>query len=222
MLEPLRFHSNLGLSLQIFTLMIGYFSILVSHWHTVALSIDRLIAVHYALNYHSIMSLFRLKLLLVAPWTIGCVETLIFPLLLYVGGLNSVRKQQLISLMNTMHLLVIFLIDAMIYSKLWIVARRQRRQVAQLQQQQDNTTGVSKATVMVMVIAALFGLLWGPAIIVDLWYFVANDDIDSSLTIIHYYSVIGGSSISLINCVVYVYFNKNLRKLLSTKVKCKE
>ena len=63
---------------------------------------------------------------------------------------------------------------------------------------------------MVMVIVALLiGLLWGPAIIIDLWYFGAKDDIDSSLTTMHYYSVTGGSSISLINCVVYVYFNKN-------------
>ena len=145
-----------------------------------------------------------------------------FPLRIYAGGLNSVKEQKLISLMSIMHLLVIFFINAVIYSKLWSVARRQRRQVAQLQQQQNNTTGVSKATVMVMVIVALFGLLWGPVIIVDLWHFGANYDIDSSLSRIHYYSVIGGSSIGLINCVVYVYFNNNLRKLLSKNVKCKK
>ena len=221
MLEPLRFHSDLAISLQILTLIVGYLGTFVSHWHTVALSIDRLIAVQYALNYHSIMSPFRLKLLVVAPWTIGSVETLLFPLVLYVGGLNSVRKQKFISLMSTIHLLVIFFINAAIYCKLWTVARRQRRQVTQLQQQQDNTTRVSKATVMVIVIVALFGLLWGPVIIVDLWYCVAVDDLDSSSSRVYYYSIVGGQSISLINCVVYVYFNKNLRKLLSKNVKCK-
>ena len=215
MLEPLRFHSDLAISLQILTLIVGYLGTFVSHWHTVTLSIDRFIAVQYALNYHSIMSPFRLKLLVVAPWTIGSVETLLFPLVLYAGGLNSVRKQKFISLMSTIHLLVIFFINVAIYCKLWTVARRQ------LQQQQDNTTRVSKATVMVMVIVALFGLLWGPVIIVDLWYCVAIDNLDSSLSRVYYYSIVGGQSISLINCVVYVYVNKNLRKLLSKNVKCR-
>ena len=118
------------------------------------------------------------------------------------------------------HLLVRLFINAIICSKLWSVARRQRRQIAQLQQQQHSTTGVNKATVMVMVIVAVFGVLWGPVIITNLWYSIIGE-INSRASSVFYYSVVGGYSNSLINCGVYVVFNKNLRKQLNTHLKCK-
>ena len=174
-LEPLRFRPEL--SVQIFTVLVSYLSLCISHWHTVALSIDRWIAIHYALNYHSIMSPFRLKLLVAAPWITGCAETLMCSLLLYLGGLSSHRRLKVIALITVMHLVIIYFINAIIYGRLWSVARRQRRQIAQLQQQQGNTTGVSKAAVMVMIIVGLFGLFWAPLIIINLLYFGTSDDV---------------------------------------------
>ena len=130
--------------------------------HTVALSIDRWIAVDYALNYHSIMSPFCLKLLVAASWILGSTETLVLTLAQVFVEKNQFLGNRTISMLFVIHLAVILFINAVIYSKLWSVARRQRRQIAQLQQQQDNSTGVNKATVMVMVIVVVFVLLWGP------------------------------------------------------------
>ena len=155
-------YTECGFDVLAQTVLISYFGTLVSQCHTVALSIDRCIAVQYALNYHSIMSPFRLKLLVATSWIIASVETLIFSLMNYFGlcfwnykGLSDVTN-----LLPFLHIVVVFTINAAIYGKLWSVARRQRRQIAQFQQQQNNTIGVNKATVMVMVIVALYGLLW--------------------------------------------------------------
>ena len=195
-------------------------SVSTSQWHKVALSIGRWIAIHYALNYHSIMSPFRLKLLVVASWILGFTETLVLTLVQVFVKKSLFLGNRTISMLFVIHLLVILFINAIIYSQLWSVARRQRRQIAQLQQQQHNTTGVNKATVMVMVIVAVFGVLWGPVIITNLWYSIIGE-INSRASSVFYYSVVGGYSNSLINCGVYVVFNKNLRKQLNTHLKCK-
>ena len=212
MLEPMRYRLDSGMTLVIITSFINFWSAFTSQWHTVALSIDRWIAVDYALNYHSIMSPFRFKLLVAASWIIGLTETLLITLLqLFVG--NKVIWRRIISLLSAMHILVIFSINATIYGRLWNVARKQRRQIAQLQQQQENTTGMNKATAMVMVIVALFGLLWFPVIVTNLWYsFVGDSNPKASSAL--YYSLLGGYSNSLINCAVYVFFNKKNEKTI--------
>ena len=204
--------------------LINYFGTLVSQCHTVALSIDRWIAVQHALNYHSIMSPFRFKLLVATSWIIASVEILIFSLMNYFGlcfwnykGLFDVTN-----ILPFLHIVVVFTINAVIYGKLWSVARRQRRQIAQLQQQQNNTTGVNKATVMVMVIVALFGLLWTPVVIGRILQLFVSDSASDRIDVITQYFFLVGSSNSLINCIVYVFFNKNLRSLIRRKLKCLE
>ena len=220
MLEPIMRYRDWGITIIIILSFLNFVSVITSQWHTVALSIDRWIAVHYALNYHSIMSPFRLKLLVAASWILGFTETLVLILLQVFIKNGPFVGERIISLLYVMHLAVILSINATNYSKLWSVARRQRRRIAQLQQQQDNTTGVNKATVMVMVIVAVFGLLWGPVIVTTLWYSIVGE-INSRASSVYYYSLLGGYSNSLINCVVYVVFNKNFRKILTRHLKCK-
>ena len=221
------------------------------HSATVALSIDRWIAVQHALNYHSIMSPFHLKLLVATSWIIASVETLIFSLTSYFGGCfwNFTGLFNVINLLPLVHIVAVLTINAVIYGKLWSVARRQRRQIAQLQQQQDNTTGVNKPTIMVMVIVALFGLLglnsiyfetiekqykyytnlscqlgllWTPVIIVRISQLFIPVSASERIDVIAQYFFLLGCSNSLINCIVYVFFNKNLRKLIRRKLKCLE
>ena len=66
MLEPIIRYHDWGSTIKIILIFFNFVSVSTSQWHTVALSIDIWIAIHYALNYHSIMSPFRLKLLVVA------------------------------------------------------------------------------------------------------------------------------------------------------------
>ena len=220
MLEPIIRYRDWGMTITIIHNFLNFVSVTTSQWHTVALSNDRWIAVHYALNYYSIMSPFRLKLLVAASWILGFTETLVLTLVQVFVKKNPFFGNRTISMLYVVHLVVILFINAVIYSKLWSIARRQRRQIAQLQQQQDNTTGVNKATVMVMVIVAVFGVLWAPVIVTNLWYSIVGE-INSRASSIFYYSVVGGYSNSLINCGVYVVFNKNLRKILNRHLKCK-
>ena len=219
-LELLLCEDDLGFTVTQFVYIVNYLSTSVAQWHTVVLSIDRWIAVYRALNYHSIMSPFRIKLLVAASWVIASVEMLIAYLLRYLGGKKNDLAFRSIYILTVVHLIIIFSINAVIYGRLWAAARRQRRQIAQLQQQQNNTAGVNKATIMVMVIVALFGLLWAPLIFANAWFFIAENR-NSTLNKVHDYARIAGFCNSLINCVVYVFFNKNLRKLLHGRLACK-
>ena len=211
-----------GLDVLAHMAFISYFTTVISQCHTVALSIERWIAVGYALSYHSIMSPFRLKMLVAGCWIVGSLETLVFSVIQYFSRCLWSSKEDFdaMNVLPLVHLVVIFIINAVIYSKLWTAARRQRTQIAQLQQQQDSVTGVSKATVMVMVIVALFGLLWAPMIIARLLQLFSDDTISEHIGMATHYSVVLGSSNSLINCVVYVFFNKNLRNRLDRKLHC--
>ena len=211
-----------GLDVLAHMTFVTLFSIVISQWHTVALSIGRWIAVHFALNYYSIMTPFRLKLLVAAIWVVGSVETLVLSLLQYVGGCfwDYNRWHNIINALPLGHLVLIFAINAGIYGKLWNAAKRQRRQIAQLQQQQDNTTGVNKATVMVMIIVALFGLLWAPVIIGRIIQLFVDGSFSDMIDIAIRYSVLLGCSNSLINCIVYAFFSKNLRSSIVRKLKC--
>ena len=219
-LELLHCKDDLGFTGTLFVHIASYLTTFISQWHTVVLSIDRWIAVYRALNYHSIMSPFRIKLLVATSWVIGSVEMLIFLLLHHLGGKNNDLAFRSIYILAAGHLIIIFSINAVIYGRLWTAARRQRRQIAQLQQQQDNTTAVNKATIMVMVIVALFGLLWAPLIFANAWFSITGNR-NSTLNKVHDYARIVGFCNSLINCVVYVFFNKNLRKLLHERLTCK-
>ena len=108
----------------------------------------------------------------------------------------------------------------LVYGKLWNAARRQRRQIAELQQQQDNPKGVNKATAMVMIIVALFGLLWAPVIIGRIIQIFVDDTFSDRIDMAIHYSALFGCSNSLINCIVYAFFNKNLRSSIVRKLKC--
>ena len=99
-----------------------------------------------------------------------------------------------IYVLTCLHLVIIFLINAVICGTLWIAARRQRRQIAQLQQQQDHTPAVNKATIMVMVIVALFGLLWLPVVMIRLRELIVGDTISSEFDIVEQIAVPLGSS----------------------------
>ena len=207
-----------GLDVLAHGTFVTYFSTVVSQWHTVALSIDRWIAVHFALNCYSIMTPFHLKLLVAATWIIGSVETLVFALLQYFVGCfwDYNRWYEIIYALPLGHLVLIFAINAGIYGKLWNAAGRQRRQVAELQQQQNNPKGVNKATAIV----ALFGLLWAPVIIGRIIQIFVDGTFSDRINMALHYSALFGCSNSIINCIVYAFFNKNLRSSIVRRLKC--
>ena len=115
MLEPIRYR-DWGMTITIILNFLNFVSVTTSQWHTVALSIDRWIAVHYALNYYSIMSPFRLKLLVAASWILGFTETLLLTLVQIFVKKNPFFGNRTISMLYVIHLVVILFINAVIYS----------------------------------------------------------------------------------------------------------
>ena len=175
-----------------------------AQWHTVSLSIDRLVAVQFALRYHVIMTRYKIILLLVSSWIIGTVEGFVSSYM-YACGDNPLEDSMIMIIINT--LLVLF-INACIYTHLWRVARRQRRQIAQLQQQQQQTAVVDKATVMVIIIVVAFGVLWAPYLIMVLISIVGGGSEFETTVMMPLFLVAYGNG--LINCVVYVAMNKKI------------
>ena len=111
----------------------------VSHWHTVALSIDRLMAVHFALRYHTIMTPKRMMIMTVSAWFLGFLEIGVSRILRWHKMcINNGRSFHVSDTMGTLHLLFIFMINAGIYAHLWRVARKHRKRIAQ-QQAEEGT-----------------------------------------------------------------------------------
>ena len=113
-------YTECGFDVLVHMTLVNYFGTIVSQCHTVALSIDRWIAVQHALNYHSIMSPFRLKLLVATSWIIASVETLIFSLTSYFGGCfwNFTGLFNVINLLPLVHIVAVLTINVVIYGKL--------------------------------------------------------------------------------------------------------
>ena len=110
----------------------------VSQWHTVSLSLDRFVAVRYALSYHTLMTRTKVVLLLSSSWFIGCLEALCIALVM--GCISESNRTYDILIIYVINLILVLVINAVLYSYLWRVARKQRRQIQaqlhQLQQQQ--------------------------------------------------------------------------------------
>jgi hypothetical protein len=56
-------YRNAGVRVYVFSVFSSNAAILASHWHTVVLSVDRLMAIQYALRYHAIMTSRKLELM---------------------------------------------------------------------------------------------------------------------------------------------------------------
>ena len=192
--------------------------ILVSQWHTVSLSIDRLIAVKYALTYHTIMTPHRLRILIVVTWVVGCVEATLLGLwfipdacirLGYDGYSTSYFYQG--------HISVIFVINALVYTYLWRTARFLRGQIGgQEQAVQHSPTSpqnpqhkIDKATVIVIAIVGLYGMLWLPTIVCRIAIEFTSDELRRRLSDVNEYLNMLGFVNSVVNCLVYGSTIKN-------------
>jgi hypothetical protein len=198
-----------------------FFGAFVSQWHTVCLSIDRLIAIQWALRYHLIMTPCKFWAMIISAWMIGFAEAMLVVFTVYfaecTSGYNAPKGFR--HVYPPAHKLFIFTIIAIIYAQLWRVARRQKRQIMaqqqQQQQQQPRKQAFDKASFIVFVIVGLFLLLWSPYMVCSLIIVTSTDetlhdavvDIEDDVVIVGYLN-------SIINCIIYVLLNKKLRNHL--------
>ena len=203
-------------NLRIFVIFVVETSALnSSQWHTIALSIDRLVAVQKPLTYHSIMTPCKIKLLILLSWLVGTAEGICVGLLDYYSCLSG---EGISPLPHTLHSLLILSLNGGIYCRLWLVARKQRKQIAQQNSAQPKV--LSKATIMVIVIIGVFGVLWGPSMFCTLYRMLADDKgkvyIESVLPAL----VLLGYTNSIVNSFIYVLMKRTLRKKLGKLLRC--
>ena len=198
----------------------------VSHWHTVALSVDRLLAVHFALRYHSIMTPKRMMIMTVSAWFLGFLDIGVARILrwhkLCIGNARSFHVPDI---MGTLHLLFIFMINAAIYAHLWKIARKHRKQIANQQVEegtgQSKSPAVDKSTIMVIGIVGLFAIMWGPYFIAELALIFVDNSVKEDLSSIsRKYLIILGYCNTVLNNVVYVVMNNSLRKSIAKQCPC--
>ena len=198
----------------------------VSHWHTVALSVDRLLAVHFALRYHTIMTPKRMMIMTVSAWFLGFLEIGVSRILRWHKMcVNNGRSFHMLDIMGTLHLLFIFMINSAIYAHLWRVARKHRKQIAQQQAEegtgQPNSPAVDKSTIMVIVIVGLFAVMWGPYFNAELGLIFVDRGFKEELRAVSSkYLITGGYCNTVLNNVVYVVMNKGLRKKILKQFTC--
>ena len=201
---------------------ISEFPPLVSHWHTVALSIDRLFEVKFALRYHTLMTPKKIMILASATWIIGIIEQTIILILRWDKMCNRDPLHfHLYDVALRVHILMIFVINAAIYSYLWRQARRHRNMIAQVDALQQAPV-IDKATIMVIVINVLFAVMWGPYVTIRLIQ-VFSPHFDMKLYFITITKTLHscGYVHTIVNNLVYVMMNKSIRKRFVKQFQCR-
>ena len=201
------------------------FGTLTSQWHTVVLSVDRYLAVQYALTYSSMVTPLRLKLMVLSAWVIGALITLLLAVIEYFQPpcIDNARISRIgFPVVMLSEYLATTIINAVIYVKLWLVARKHRNQITAFegQVQRDTSSNSKKATVIVFLIVVVCGVLWFPYIISIFLTLFGKPSLSAAAE--SYQGVLSniGCSNSLINSLIYVIMNKNIRMAMKQNM-CK-
>ena len=207
------------LYMYFFVMTVGLFG---CQWNTVALSVDRLIAIQCPLRYHAIMTRNKLLAMVATMWLLCISESTGYIVIAYVANSNIVHDELYDTFLFFPYAkwILTFSVNAGIYAHLWRVARRQRRQIAQ-QQHQSSSGRINKASVIVFVIVGLYGILWFPYGITLLISVTADGKLQERALVAVTYSLVTGYINSVVNGIVYVLLNKELRNSIKKKFRMK-
>ena len=181
--------------------------------HIITISIDRLIAVRWALKYHIILNPTRFKILLLMTWLIGIVITVFY---FVTDFLNMTFSQY-----QVLQYMFIIMINGVIYSYLWRVAHKQRRRIEATSGDQNISGKINKATITAFLVVVCYGVLWAPYLIsIAVREYTNATYVDSaSFRLYNRYSFFVGIFNGIVNCTVYALLNKKFRSKLY-KIKC--
>ena len=191
---------------------------IITYAHTVAMTIDRYVAVHYPLQYHQIITPFRLKILIFLSWSTGLVFIIMTPL---VNGVEcnhfygDIRRNYL----TLAFLCAIILSNTVMYIKIWLIAHKQSLQINALEMHKKRPK-LDKATKMVFVINAICILAWSPFFLLQFILHYLNYAVGSFPTMLTIAGVIGISN-SLVNNVIYFLVNKDFKYAYKKILHCK-
>ena len=200
-----------------------YFPGSVSQLHVVVLSVDRYLAVQYALTYSSMVTPRRLKLMVLSAWIIGALETLIIHVFHHLECLQgNIIFQQVWRILPVCQLCIIMMINAVIYTKLWFIARKHRRSISNMESRFHTGLSVTsnKANIMVLIIVVLFMLLWSPYVVTNIIIVSSNNLSAGAIMVQDQVGVLGYAN-SVVNSFVYVVLNKQIREVMRKTCQCK-
>ena len=185
-----------------------YFCALSVQWHTVTLSVERLIAVQYPLTYHTIMTPLKRNILLCFLYVGAAASFVLFGLLAYF---KLHQMKYILRYAVLINVILIIFINTTIYVQLWRVARKQRKQIAAQETHNKTTNRIfSKATISVILIVVIYIILWLPFLVTTIAVIFYPLLPDFPYDITQYIDSLWLLN-SIINCVVYALLNKNFR-----------
>ena len=205
-----------------------YFPSSASQWHVVVLSVDRYLAVQYALTYSSMVTPLRLKLMVLSAWVLGFILTIIT---FTFHQLDCIHKDETDTyefvrrILPVCVLCMIMMINSVIYAKLWLIARKHRRSISNMESRfhtglQSVTS--NKANVMVLIIVVLFMILWSPYVVTTIIVLSSTGSVFEQASRAQEYVSVLGYANSVLNSIVYVALNKEVRTAVKRTCTCKQ
>ena len=182
----------------------------VSHWHTVIMTIDRFVAIQYPLTYHQKMTSLKVKALIAFAWLIGAAEASLESMW---QGADCTLGHRIRTQLITVHLAIIIIINTSLYTRIWVIARKQRHKIiavctsGQTTAPQKSKPRFDKATKMVFTAVLLLMALWSPLIILNVIIMLTGHDICIARVITAFI----GTANSLVNNVIYFILNKDFQ-----------
>jgi histamine receptor H2 len=184
---------------------------LISQLHSVILTIDRFIAVEFALQYHNIVTPLRHKVLIASAWIMGCIEVFLIRIFYHTelcpGNMSFPVSVK--SIILIIHMTFTFLINGILYSRIWWIARKHKQKVHDNDMIEPRRK--DRATLMIFVIVVLSYLLWCPYLINQ--FLEPLFDVKKGTLLenaLDFTSFLGFTS-CIINNVVYAVMNKDFR-----------
>ena len=185
--------------------------IMISQLHSVILTIDRFIAVEFALQYHSLVTPLRHRVLVASAWIMGCIEGFLIMGFDHteICTRNLPYPVSIKSIIVITHMTLIFLINGSLYSRIWWIARKHKLKVHNNAMNEPRRK--DRATLMIFVIVVLSYLLWCPYLINEFLEPLFGVKKGTLLGNALDYTGFLGFTSCIINNVVYAVMNKDFR-----------
>ena len=192
--------------------------VISSMMHVLLIAVDRFVAITTPLRYNQVITPTRITKGLAAAWVIPLVSTSSFYVWLILDTVEDANYTMpliyRVVFNFTCYFLVCILI-VMIYVHILAVAIRQRRQITQQNLSTDTQKKNNKTTRHIFVFLLISYIVsWTPFICIETISSLldAGPYIASILALLNLYSLFVGLTNSAINCLVYVIWNKQLRR----------
>lgn len=178
------------------------------------IAIDRYITIFYALRYHSIMTLQRAALIIVATWVVSIGASTIF---------IAFDDNQTVVLCLLTYLLFMLTLIMGLYIHMFTLARQHARAISRMHRKHPSPQGTSmKGAITLSILLGVFFVCWGPFFL-HLILFVTCPNHPFCHCYFQYFNlcVILVICNSVVDPVIYAFRSEELRKTLKEVAMCR-